>query len=79
MKIDQILAAMPNLRPEELDAIRVKVHDLEVEAIKQRLLQLESEPWPPTPDPRWEAFLDWIEAQPDDDLPVDLAHNHDCR
>jgi hypothetical protein len=79
MKIDEILAEMPNLRPEELDAIRAKAHELDEEARKQRMLQRDSEPWPPPPNPRWEKFLEWIEAQPDDDLPEDLAHNHDRR
>jgi hypothetical protein len=77
MKIDEILAAMPNLSPEELDAIRAKSHELEVRAIKQWLQQRESEPWPPPRDPKWDEFIEWIESRPDDHLPDDLAHNHD--
>jgi hypothetical protein len=47
MKIDEILAEMPNLTPEELDAIRAKSYELEVKAIKQRLDDPDAKPWPP--------------------------------
>src|SRR5438552_13801049 len=47
MKIDEILTEMPNLSPGELDAVRVKSHELEVQARKRRLQQDDSEPWPP--------------------------------
>jgi hypothetical protein len=77
MKIDEILAEMPNLTPEEMDAIRAMAHELQVKEIKQRLEKLEAEPRPRPRDPKWVEFLEWIEAQPDDDLPEDLAHNHD--
>jgi len=77
MKIDEILAEMPNLTPEELDAIRAKSYELEVQAIKQRLESPDAKPWPPQGDPKWDEFMEWIEAQPDDHLPDDFAHNHD--
>jgi hypothetical protein len=77
MKIDEILAEMPNLNPQELDAIRAKAHELHMEEIEQRLKKLEAGPWPPPRDPKWDEFMEWIESQPDDGLPEDLAHNHD--
>jgi len=77
MKIDEILAEMPNLTPAELDAIRAKSYELEVKAIKQRLDDPDAKPWPPQGDPEWDRFMEWIEAEPDDHLPDDLAHNHD--
>ena len=77
MKIDEILAEMPNLTPEEMDAIRAKLHELDVMAINQRLAKLESGPWPPPRDPKWDEFMARIESQPDDHLPVDLAANFD--
>jgi hypothetical protein len=77
MKIDEILAEMPNLSPQELDAIRALTHELDVKAISLRLEQREAEPWPPPRDPKWDEFMDWIESRPDDSLPEDLAHNHD--
>ena len=75
MKIDEILAEMPNLRPEELDAIRAMAHELEVKATKQWLEKWDAEPWPPPRDPKWDEFMEWIESQPDDHLPDDFAHN----
>lgn len=77
MKIDEILAEMPNLTPEELDAIRAKLYELEVKAINLRLAQLESGPWPPPRDPKGDEFMAWVESQPDDHLPEDLAANFD--
>jgi predicted nucleic acid-binding protein len=77
MKIDEILAEMPNLSVQELDSIRTMAHELKVKEIKQRLEKLEAEPWPRPRNPRWDAFLEWIESQPDDGLPEDFAHNHD--
>ena len=77
MKIDEFLAAMPSLSPQELDAIRAKAHELDVRAISQRLAKREAEPWPPPRDPEWDKFMEWIESRPDDHLPEDLAHNHD--
>jgi hypothetical protein len=77
MKIDEILAEMPKLTPEELDAIRAKEYELEVKAIKQRLEDPNGKVWPPQGDPEWDKFMEWIEAEPDDHLPDDLAHNHD--
>lgn len=77
MKIDEILAEMPNLSPQELGAIRAMAHELEGKAIKQRLERRDAEPWPPPRDPEWDEFMEWIESQPDDHLPEDLAHNHD--
>ena len=77
MKIDEILAEMPNLSPEELDAIRAKSHELDIEARKQRMAQDDLEPWPPPRDPKWDEFMARIESQPDDHLPVDLAANFD--
>lgn len=78
MKIDEILAEMSNLTPQELEAIGEKLHELEVKATKQWLEQRESEPWPPPRNPSWDAFMAWIESQPDDGLPEDYAHNHDA-
>ena len=77
MKIDEILAAMPNLSPEELDAIRAMAHELDVKARKERMAKRDAEPWPPPRDRRRDEFIAWIESLPDDDLPEDLAHNHD--
>ena len=77
MKIDEILAEMPNLTPEELDAIRAKLYELEVKAINQWFEKLESGPWPPPRDPKWDEFMAWIESQPPDHLPEDLAANFD--
>jgi hypothetical protein len=77
MKIDEILAEMPNLSPQELDAIRAMAHELEAKAIEQRLQKREAEPWPPPRDPKWDEFMEWIESQPDDHLPEDLAANFD--
>ena len=61
MKIDEILAEMPNLSPKELDAIRAKAHELDVKARKLRLQQGESKPWPPQNDAEWDEFIEWIE------------------
>jgi hypothetical protein len=77
MKIDEILAEMPNLTPQDLDAIRALAHELDVKARKERMAKRDAEPWPPPRDPKWDEFMEWIESQPDDDLPEDLAHNHD--
>jgi hypothetical protein len=76
MKIDEILAEMPNLSAEELDAIRVMAHELDVKAIEQRMVQREAE-GPRPRDPWWDEFFERIESQPDDGLPEDFAHNHD--
>jgi hypothetical protein len=77
MKIDEILAEMSNLRPEELDAIRAMAYELTVKEIEQWLQAREAEPWPPPRDPWWDEFFERIESQPDDGLPEDFAHNHD--
>jgi hypothetical protein len=77
MKIDEILAEMPNLTPEELAAIRAKSYELEVKATKQRMAQRDSEPWPPPRDPKRDEFMAWIESRPPDHLPEDLAANFD--
>jgi hypothetical protein len=78
MKIDEILAAMPNLTAEELAGIQAKSHELDVKARKQRMAQRDLEPWPPPRDPKWDEFMEWIEAQPDNsNLPEDLAANFD--
>jgi len=77
IKIDEILAEMPNLSPEELEAIGAKSHELDIKARKQRMAQSDSEPWPPPRDPKWDEFMARTESQPDDHLPDDLAHNHD--
>jgi hypothetical protein len=76
MKIDEILAEMPNLSVQDLDAIRAMAHELKVKEIKQRMEKREAE-WPPPPDPWWDEFFERIKSQPDDGLPDDLAHNHD--
>ena len=77
MKIDEILAAMPNLSREELAAIEALAHELDVKARKERMAKFDAQPWPPPRDPERDKLLEWIESQPDDDLPEDLAHNHD--
>jgi hypothetical protein len=77
MKIDEILAEMPNLRPEELEAIEAKSHELYTQAIKRRLEELEAMPWPPPRNPSWDAFMARIESQPASHLPEDLAANFD--
>jgi hypothetical protein len=77
MKIDEILAEMPNLNSEELEAIEAKSHELYKQAIKRRLEDPEAKPWPPQGDPKWDAFMAWIESQPPDHLPEDLAANFD--
>ena len=77
MKIDEILAEMPNLSPEELEAIEAMAHELDVKARKERMAKEDAEPWPPPRDPWWDEFMARIESEPDDGLPEDLAHNHD--
>jgi hypothetical protein len=77
MKIDEILAEMPNLRPEELEAIEAKSHELYKLAIIRRLESPDAKPWPPQDDPEWDAFMARIESRPPDNLPVDLAANFD--
>ena len=77
MKIDEILAEMPNLSSEELDAIRAKSHELYTKETKRRLDSPDAKPWPPQGDPKRDAFMARIESQPPDNLPVDLAANFD--
>jgi len=77
MKIEEILAEMPNLSPPELDAIRAMAHELDVKARKERMAKLDAEPWPPPRDPKWDEFMEWIESRGNDHLPEDLAANFD--
>jgi hypothetical protein len=77
MKIDEILAEMPNLSSEELEAIEAKSHELYTQAIKRRLEEFEAMPWPPQRSPTWDAFMARIESRPPDHLPEDLAANFD--
>jgi hypothetical protein len=74
MSADEIIAELPNLQPDELEAVSKKACELIREQIFKDMEVPESKP---PSNPRWEAFLEWVESQPDDNLPADLAENFD--
>ena len=78
MKIDEILAEMPNLTPKELDAIRAKSYELEVQAIKQRLENPNAKLWPPQGDPKWERRVLTTATRPLWRLIIDVTRADFC-
>jgi hypothetical protein len=75
MTLEEILAAMPNLKEEELEAISHKLYELSVKATRewverQSLL-------PDLPPGHWtEVFKDWT-GKSEGDFPEDFSLNHD--
>lgn len=75
MTLEEILAELPNLKEEELDAISDQLHELSVKATREWVEQRSLEP--DLPPGHWtEIFKDWT-GKGDGDFPEDFSLNHD--
>lgn len=65
MTLDEILSELSKLQPDERELVGKKLHELDMEEIRQWLRRRESEPV--SPEDHWiHAFDEWRGSIPDD-------------
>jgi hypothetical protein len=75
MTLEEILAALPNLTEEELEAVDHTLYELDLKASRERLERRSLEP--DLPPRHWtKVFEDWT-GKGEGDFPEDFSFNHD--